>query len=407
MASFKQRFGLLGVLGLLCPDATAQTGPNCEWGFQYTSRSGTVRMYRTLDLPVYATGEIELRISVGGTSPYTKELRVAVASNNPGPLAAQSIDLVFGDGRRMSLSDPRIERGPESDAKGRKWECAWAYFQVPAEPWAALGSTGLKTLTVHDVQGSNEVRMAYTTAEEVIDAVACVNSVLPPSLARAEAPEQVEPQRSTANAPKLVVSPVPSDTLGTTMNEPVFQPPTISSGVVDPVFCMVQRLIAVPSDKVRLLASQRSVMAVLHAFSDPMELDTFKIITTTAKPPSHVLEIVSHGGVLLFKEEILPSGFDQTEPGLEERQLELDRLRSEAILGPWSFGRPMDMELYRLFIDRANNGTTFEVTEAEVLALLADPGAVTFSYYADPDQRRVLTYSRSTSRLVNLVPLYP
>jgi len=169
----------------------------------------------------------------------------------------------------------------------------------------------------------------------------------------------------------------------------------------------VQRLVQVPSSSVPLRSGERSAIAVLHAFSDPFQLDTFKVVTTTDAIPLYYLEIISHTGRLLFKEEILPAGYEGAGSKPTPQQLELDALRARTILGPVSFGVPMPQDLYMQFVERERNKLVFEVDRDDVIALMDMPGAVTFSYYADPDQRRVLTYLRHSKRLVNLVPIYP
>jgi hypothetical protein len=180
----------------------------------------------------------------------------------------------------------------------------------------------------------------------------------------------------------------------------------LPSGDAASLVWATQRLVGVPHSRVRLRAGQQAAMAVLHPFSDPYQLDTFKIVTMAGASPAYFLEIITHDGRLLYKEELLPSGFEgvgSTDP----RQLELDRLRAERILGPWSFGSPMPMDLYRQSLDRERNGFLFEVSKEEISALMMDPSAVTFSYYADPEQRRVLTYLGHSQKVVNLVPTYP
>jgi len=356
-------------------------------------------------MPVYATNGTEVRIAVGGASPDTKEVRIVLAAFDVAPQAVQEIELVFGGGLRYTLTGPRLEQGPETDKQGRKWHCAWSYFNAPPAVWAALGRTGLKGLK-HDLGTlPHEWSVGAEVAEAIINAVACVNTVLPAAPAMPAPP--VAPAQGGVTAPVVVVSRVYSDTAGTAAEEPVFQPVPATPGDPDQLACMVQRLIAVPHGKASLRVGQRAISAVLHAFSDPLLLDTFKIITSTAEPPAYILEIVSHSGRLLFKEEILPSGFERAKPGDERRQLELDRLRAEAILGPWAFGRPMPMDLYMRSLERDRNGQIFSVSKEEVAALVQDPYAVTFSYFAEPELSRLLTYSKAQGKLVDLMPTYP
>jgi hypothetical protein len=234
----------------------------------------------------------------------------------------------------------------------------------------------------------------------------------------------VADQWPPAQVPKIVVSKVYSDTTEIAPSEDLARAmPSVSKTIVTPVYRMdaveptssntaalplsTQRLVAVPHGKVRLRAGERSAMAVLHAFSDPLELDTFKIITTTAQPPAYILEIVAHSGRLLFKEEILPSGFERAARGAEQLQLELDRLRAQSILGPWSFGKAMPTELYLRSFEREKNGLVFAVSKEEAADMMQDPDAVTFSYSAEPDVPRLLTYSKAQGRLVDLMPSFP
>ncbi len=234
----------------------------------------------------------------------------------------------------------------------------------------------------------------------------------------------VADQWPPAQVPKIVVSQVFSDTTEISPSEDLARSmPSVSKTIDTPVYGMdameptssstatlplsTQRLVAVPHGKVRLRAGERSAMAVLHVFSDPMELDTFKIITTAAQPPAYILEIVAHSGRLLYKEEILPSGFERAARGAEQLQLELDRLRAQSILGPWSFGKPMPSELYMRSLERERNGQVFAVSKEEAADMVQDPGAVTFSYFAEPDLPRLLIYSKAQGKLVDLMPTYP
>lgn len=387
---------------IACAFSQGQDRSGCRWAKILVQPDG-VESYLSVPILLYASNDAVQWVAVHGLGPAKKEVRITISALQAQPQAVQEVELVFGNGKRYTLNTPRVEHGTEQDDQGRSWLCAWSYFNASPEVWTALGNIGLQI--VRQSTGMLDLEVGPVAAEAIISAVACVNLVLPPD---AEGSGTVAKWPSAAGtAPVVVVSRVYSDSLNADPTEPVFEPMPVPVGDPGQTACMVQRLVAVPHGKIPLRPGQRAISAVLHAFSDPLHLDTFKIITSATEPPTYVLEIVAHSGRLLFKEEILPSGFEQAKPGDEKRQMELDRLRAESILGPWSFGRPMPMDLYRLFIDRKNNGVVFEVTEAEVQALFADPGSVTFSYFADPDQRRLLSYSRSTSRLVNLVPLYP
>ena len=173
---------------------TAQGGTGCEWGFQYTDRSGLFQMYRTKDIPLQASNAKEVRVAVGGASPDTKELRITMASIDVASQTALKVVVVFGDGRQYTLIDPRLEVGPETDAAGRKWQCAWSYFAVPPAVWSALGGTGSKSLELDLGTSALLLAVGADVAETLINAVTCVNRVLPPKTSTTEPP--VTPARS-------------------------------------------------------------------------------------------------------------------------------------------------------------------------------------------------------------------
>lgn len=396
------------------PRVAGQSAMPCEWGYSYTSKSGSSRIFRSKDIVVHAdqgATRSEVRLAAGSTVGQ-KELRLALAHSNSLPEPTETLELELGSGQRITALRTRHESGPEADAEGTRWQCAWTYFNVEPASWAALSGAVLRSVKVHDPAGERVYAVSGSAASQFKQAIGCVNVASPNT-------DQVDQSGSVEVVKEATPTPVqqPAKVVRTTVSSgDVVEVPIALQGSAgepadmtspDVVSIAVQRLLPVPNGKVPLGVGIRSAIAVLHAFSDPMRLDTFKISTTADAVPIYYLEIIAHDGRLLYKEEVLPSGFSSTGAELDPQQLELDQLRARSLLGPWSFGRPIPMDLYAQFIERERNGFIFEVGTQEALALMEDVGAVTFSYYADPDQRRVLTYLRSTGRLVNLVPIYP
>lgn len=159
----------------------------------------------------------------------------------------------------------------------------------------------------------------------------------------------------------------------------------------------------------RFGANVTAVNTVLHAFSDPVALDTFRVLTIQL-PSGGVknqLEIVSSTGRLLRKEEIL------SEPDPPSRNTEVlaarverDQLRAQALLGPWSFRTPpVTTNLLLQFERREQKGYLFDVGETTWNAILGDDTAVGFVYHEADGSERVLVYSKAERRTVDIAPM--
>ncbi len=168
-----------------------------------------------------------------------------------------------------------------------------------------------------------------------------------------------------------------------------------------------QTLVGVPTGSVPLPAGMAASYTVLHAFSDAAALDTFRIMTTSAQPPQHFLEIVSAAGRRIYKEEVFTGDIKLSGKPHEGTAAEWDALRLRGMLSPWAFGKPMPVALQDQFFHRARLGLEFEVNEAQVEALLLDPTAVTFAFEAEPGHARLLAYDRATGKVVDLAPIEP
>ena len=169
----------------------------------------------------------------------------------------------------------------------------------------------------------------------------------------------------------------------------------------------LQRCLEVPEYKTKLDPSVIDSHTILHAFSDPWQLDTFQV-TTTRKPGGqlmHFMTITSHTGKLLYKEElfvgVLEEGAENCGDSYEQLQV-----RSAVSCGRFAFPA-INARLLGLHIDRARNGRVFDVDEPTWEGIQGDCTAVSFSFRATAEEARVLVYSKQLGKVVNLEPMHP
>ncbi len=164
------------------------------------------------------------------------------------------------------------------------------------------------------------------------------------------------------------------------------------------------RFIVVPEPASRFSAS--AVHTVLHTFSHDWELDTFRVITKEVPGGyQHLLEIRSHDGRLLYKEEFFVGPPSSAK---DARSKELEELRVRNALSPSAFrSPPWNVALYNDFNAREERGLDFEIGSEAWAKMMADEHAVGFVFHPDEDQQSILVYLKDARNVVNIAPIQP
>lgn len=148
-----------------------------------------------------------------------------------------------------------------------------------------------------------------------------------------------------------------------------------------------------------------AVYTVLHPFSTPLQLDTFRVVTTI--PPGggykHELQIATVKGNL-YKEEFYALPLPGVTPGPtadEEREL----LRVRMALAPDAFlPEPVSDAALALSEAREARDLVFQLTKEQFKKVLQDHPPVGFRFQSDERTTKVLVYSPSLDRIVNIQP---
>lgn len=148
-----------------------------------------------------------------------------------------------------------------------------------------------------------------------------------------------------------------------------------------------------------------AVYTVLHPFSTPLQLDTFRVVTTI--PPGggykHELQIATVNGNL-YKEEFYALPLPGVTPGPtadEEREL----LRVRMALAPDAFlPEPVSDAALALSEAREARDLVFQLTKEQFKKVLQDHPPVGFRFQSDERTTKVLVYSPSLDRIVNIQP---
>ncbi|MCB0758444.1 MAG: hypothetical protein KDC01_08300 [Flavobacteriales bacterium] len=146
-----------------------------------------------------------------------------------------------------------------------------------------------------------------------------------------------------------------------------------------------------------------AVYTVLHPFSDPLRSDTFRVVTTI--PPGggykHELQIATVKGNL-YKEEFYALPLPGVTPGPtadEEREL----LRVRMALAPDVFlPDPVTDAVLALSEAREARDLVFQLSKAQFTQVLQDHPAVGFRFQSDERTTKVLVYSPTLDRIVNI-----
>lgn len=152
-----------------------------------------------------------------------------------------------------------------------------------------------------------------------------------------------------------------------------------------------------------------SVLTMLHAFSDPLELDTFRIITTrTAEGLRHELRITMGAGVPPHREQLFALALAGVADPTTEPDEELELLRVQHALSPASFSlHPVSSNEWIRSNDRDDLGLYYDASVEEVKNIFEDPTSIGFTFQSDPQQRKTLVFDKRTGRIVNVDPLNP
>lgn len=148
-----------------------------------------------------------------------------------------------------------------------------------------------------------------------------------------------------------------------------------------------------------------SVYTMLRPFSDPVELDTFRVITIEERGVfRHVLRITTVGENR-YEEEILPLSIMDGNAESRCRGLELELLRVRMALSQDAFVRdPVNSTLLERSENRERLDLPFSIGQQEFRDLFEERPFVGFRFQSDPETRRMLVYSQRLGRIVNIEP---
>lgn len=162
---------------------------------------------------------------------------------------------------------------------------------------------------------------------------------------------------------------------------------------------------AVISERPERFAAHR-VYTVLHEFSTPSALDTFRVITRMASGGAmkHELWIGTASGVS-YREEFYPVPLEGTRDGVQDVGEEMEMLRVRMALAPGAFQpNPISVDDWRLSGARAGRDLLYDLSIAEFDSVFMEKPAIGFQFQSDAETRRELVYSNTLRRIVNVAP---
>ena len=117
----------------------------------------------------------------------------------------------------------------------------------------------------------------------------------------------------------------------------------------------------------------------------------------------HYLEIVSHDGRLLFKEELFTRPL--SERGSAGCGAEHEDLLVRSALGPAAFSTPaINEQLLLMYVEPQLYNAYFDLSEDSWERILNDDLSVAFVFRSDPERTRRLAYDRVKEEVVDLEP---
>ncbi|MBK6629491.1 MAG: hypothetical protein IPG35_18205 [Flavobacteriales bacterium] len=162
---------------------------------------------------------------------------------------------------------------------------------------------------------------------------------------------------------------------------------------------------SVISERPERFTAQR-VYTVLHEFSTPFALDTFRVITrtTVGGAMKHELWISTASGIN-YREEFYPVPLEGTRDGALGNGEEVEMLRVRMALAPGVFRPdPISVDDWRLSSSRAGRDLLYDLTVEEFETVFLEKPAIGFHFQSDPETRRELVYSNTLRRIVNVAP---
>ena len=149
-----------------------------------------------------------------------------------------------------------------------------------------------------------------------------------------------------------------------------------------------------------------SVYTVLHVFSDPTRLDTFRVVTTRAPNGGlrHELRIRTVGGKI-YREELYDVPLEGFMTSTSDDE-ELEMLRVRMAISPGAFlTAPVSQNDWQLSDQRGSRDLVYrDIPKEDFARVFADAPPVGIRFQSDEGTEKVLVYSRSLDRIVNIKP---
>lgn len=149
-----------------------------------------------------------------------------------------------------------------------------------------------------------------------------------------------------------------------------------------------------------------AVYTILHAFSDPTALDTFRVVTTTAANGGmrHELRISTAQGNM-HRQSIHAVPLTTTTHSGTRADAELELLRVRMTLAPGAFVmQPISANDWRLSEERDARDLFYNLSKEQFSAVFRERPAVGFRFHSDEQTVETLVYSRALERIVNVNP---
>lgn len=164
--------------------------------------------------------------------------------------------------------------------------------------------------------------------------------------------------------------------------------------------------IAEPPSRFGLEALQ--AYTLLHAFTARTALDTFRVITTRQSTGyKHELRISSSVGKV-YTEQLFALPLESADAPSRCTDQEVEFLRVRQALSPGNFRmRPMSVSEWQRSNNRANNDFAYDVSVEEYQKAFDDQPLVGFTFQSDEVRRKMLVWSPTLGRIVNIEPETP
>ncbi len=340
-------------------------------------------------------------------------LRLLPASGAPPPLVRAT--LAWSDGRRLVIaSDLR-----PAEAEVRPDGSTWHGMQLTDQEWRAVGEQMPNELALVTKSGPLQVVWMAEERRTLEEQRACLDQWF---LANSSAAI-----RTGARSPigSGTMPPVQAQHLGDTKQEVdlsggaavtnVAAPPPGQHVQQDSLSTIAGTTTRSP-DEGRLAYkvitehpedfAAVSVYTLLHEFSTPFALDTFRVVTRHGPMGGlkHELWISTLTGAT-YREELYPVPLEGASDAGRTTGEEMEMLRVRMALAPGAFQpNPISVDDWRLSGARAGRDLLYDLSIAEFDSVFFEKPAIGFRFQSDAETRRELVYSSTLRRIVNVAP---